>query len=237
MKFGLIGHPISHSQSPKLFKEDIENSGHTYDLIETPNFDDAYNIFLEKYDAVNVTMPFKTLAFKKGIAANRETAIIGATNLLKKAGNTVNCYNTDYLGVKSLLSDYILEKDSVLVIGCGGAGKAAALAAYDSGFCVSIANRTIETAKNWVEKNHFNDMQYYDLNNAPIIKNDIIIYTLPTLPEKFPLITLNGKIVIEANYSSASLANHKGIDTYISGEEWLMEQAYFGFKLMRQKIC
>ena len=60
-KFGLIGHPIAHSLSPALFKAAF-GGRYTYDLIEEEDFEKAYGRFLEEYDAINVTAPFKESA-------------------------------------------------------------------------------------------------------------------------------------------------------------------------------
>ena len=59
MKYGLIGHPISHSKSPELFRAAYPDAADmTYDLIEEADFERAYRRFLDEYDAVNVTAPF-----------------------------------------------------------------------------------------------------------------------------------------------------------------------------------
>ena len=60
-KFGLIGHPIAHSLSPALFKAGYDGR-YPYELIETSEFDEAYQRFLDGYDGINVTAPFKELA-------------------------------------------------------------------------------------------------------------------------------------------------------------------------------
>ncbi|MBR1959386.1 MAG: hypothetical protein IKA34_02310, partial [Bacteroidales bacterium] len=64
MKFGLIGHPIAHSLSPALFKAGYD-SRYPYQLIEGADFEDSYRRFLEGYDGINVTAPFKEPAFAK----------------------------------------------------------------------------------------------------------------------------------------------------------------------------
>ena len=64
MKFGLIGHPIAHSLSPALFKAGY-NGRYPYELIETADFEEAYQRFLDDYDGFNVTAPFKELAYAK----------------------------------------------------------------------------------------------------------------------------------------------------------------------------
>ena len=63
-KFGLIGHPIAHSQSPALFKAGYGGK-YAYDLIEGEDFEASYQNFLDSYDGINVTAPFKEKAFAK----------------------------------------------------------------------------------------------------------------------------------------------------------------------------
>ena len=85
MKYGLIGYPISHSKSPQLFR--AAYSSHpdmTYDLIEEQDFEKAWRIFLDRYDAVNVTAPFKGDAFRKVDVADTISRELYAVNILKK---------------------------------------------------------------------------------------------------------------------------------------------------------
>ena len=65
-KFGLIGHPIAHSLSPALFKAAYDGK-YAYDLIEGEDFETSYRRFIEEYDAINVTAPFKEAAFAKAV--------------------------------------------------------------------------------------------------------------------------------------------------------------------------
>ena len=99
MKFGLIGHPIGHSLSPALFKAGYDGR-YPYELIETPDFEEAYQRFLEGYDGINVTAPFKELAIRKADILSEECRLIGATNLLVKTPEGIKAYNSDYLGVR-----------------------------------------------------------------------------------------------------------------------------------------
>ena len=98
MKFGLIGHPIAHSLSPALFRAGYDGR-YQYDLIETPDFEQAYERFIREYDGVNVTAPFKELAFRKADILSEECRRIGAANLLVKTPEGVKAYNSDYRGV------------------------------------------------------------------------------------------------------------------------------------------
>ena len=97
-RFGLIGHPIAHSLSPALFRAGYDDR-YPYDLIETPDFEQAYQRFIKEYDGINVTAPFKELAFKKADILSEECRRIGAANLLVKTPEGVKAYNSDYMGV------------------------------------------------------------------------------------------------------------------------------------------
>ena len=99
MKFGLIGHPIEHSLSPALFRAGYDGR-YPYELIQTSDFEEAYERFLADYDGINVTAPFKELAIKKADILSEECLKIGATNLLIKTPEGIKAYNSDYLGVR-----------------------------------------------------------------------------------------------------------------------------------------
>ena len=101
-KFGLIGYPIAHSQSPELFRK-AYGGRYAYDLIEEADFYRAWQRFLDGYDAVNVTAPFKEPALRRADLPAPECLKIGATNLLVKTPEGVKAWNSDYLGVLELL--------------------------------------------------------------------------------------------------------------------------------------
>ena len=103
-RFGLIGHPIAHSLSPALFKAGYDGR-YPYELIETADFEEAYKRFLEGYDGINVTAPFKERAFAKADILSPECKTIGATNLLVKTPEGIKAYNSDYLGVRMWLKE------------------------------------------------------------------------------------------------------------------------------------
>lgn len=81
MKFGLTGHPIGHSLSPALFRAGYDGR-YPYELIETADFEEAYGRFLEEYDGINVTAPFKELAYAKADILSEECRMISVVYLL-----------------------------------------------------------------------------------------------------------------------------------------------------------
>lgn len=96
--FGLIGHPIEHSQSPRLF-ETAYHGKYGYDLIQGKYFEESYAKFLKGYKAVNVTAPFKEKAYDKADIVSGPVALTGAANILVKTPEGVRAYNSDFTGV------------------------------------------------------------------------------------------------------------------------------------------
>ena len=241
-RFGLIGHPIEHSLSPALFSAGYYGR-YPYELIQTPDFEEAYARFLEDYDGINVTAPFKERAIKKADILSEECQKIGATNLLIKTPEGIKAHNSDYLGVR-LWIDKISRlaslarndsKNTILIVGTGGAGKAAAEAARSLGCEVTLMNRTQYT----------DDIRPLSEFREAFKTADIIIYNLPVaLPELEHLghddfIEGKRKYILEANYRNPSFDNNliqklKGIHPefeYTGGQTWLLLQALTGYEI------
>jgi len=228
-RFGLIGFPAAHSQSPKLFRE-FCGGRWEYDIIETPSFEEAWSRFVDgPYKAVNVTAPFKEPAFEKSDIKSPECRRIKAANILVKTPSGIAAYNSDYLAVREMLKSFHFS--SIAVIGYGGAGKAALAAAED-------CRQDYPCSVRLFRHNEISDG----------VKADIIIYTLP---KSVPGIDkLDCSVLIEANYKNPCLSNsladpesdqardsgHAPMKTnlflYVPGTEWLRLQAELGFPLM-----
>ena len=240
MKFGLIGYPIAHSLSPKLWAEAFPGGEHSYDLIEEESFDKAFARFVESYKAVNVTMPFKELAFYHSRPADENVRAIKAVNILKKeADGAIVGYNSDFLGVRKLIEESMPRGARVTVIGAGGAARAAAIAAVSLGCQVAMANRSHENALSFVRHTSYNrqplEIEVVELNDVArcVAATDILVYAVPKPISQVLECSLAGKTVIEANYLDPCLCektlSEGGI--YISGKEWLKRQAEFGYEL------
>lgn len=201
-KYGLIGFPIAHSLSPRLF-DAAYHGRYRYELIETPDFNKAWTLFTEAYKAVNVTAPFKVEAFNRADLKSPECERVGATNLCVKTPDGIKAYNSDYMGVKALIEG---RTGSAAVIGFGGAGKAALAAAEDVGLATKLYRH------NEISKG---------------VEADVIIYTLPRAVDGINKLSCD--TLIEANYKDPCLKNHKG---YIPGTAWHLQQAILGYSLM-----
>ena len=62
-------------------------------------------MIFEKYDAINVTVPFKEAAYRKADSSSEECQAIGAANILIK-GQEILAANSDVLGVTGALQQY-----------------------------------------------------------------------------------------------------------------------------------
>ena len=236
VKFGLIGDPIGHSISPQVFVKAYDGRW-PYDLIEGADFEASWQRFLDEYQAINITTPFKEPAFRKvqaeGVLDDAVLALEAINIAVKEDDGKVHGYNSDYLGVLKLLRDRGFGPDStVVVVGFGGAGKAAAAAARTAGCDVVVCNRSIR------------EPGIRPLSELPILAGvaDLLIYTLA-----FPIPELDGlsvPAILEANYRTPCLAPNclkEGASVsgkgslpckYIPGTEWHLAQAVTGYPLM-----
>lgn len=240
MRFGLIGHPIEHSLSPALFKAGY-NGLYPYDLIITEDFEEAYRRFMDGYDGINVTAPFKELALRKADIISEECRLVGATNLLIKTPEGITAYNSDFRGLVAMFRG--LKGDSplsdhekiVLIVGAGGAGKAAKAASEALGYETTVINRT-----------QYNpEIKPLSAFREEFRKADIVIYNLPVRIPEIDMLTETDlcpgkeKVILEANYRNPSFDNkliQRMVDvnpliSYIDGREWLLQQAVTGYEL------
>lgn len=141
------------------------------------------------------------------------------------------------------------QKPQALVAGCGGAGRAAAVAAAELGFDVILTNRTKSRAAAFaMERPEYGfavcDMQ--DLKSA-VRSCDVIIYTASSDARQLQELEVSDfekigpnhtKIVIEANYKTPSFKGTLLMNVlragamYTSGREWLRYQALAGYPTM-----
>ena len=262
-RFGLIGHPIAHSLSPALFKAGYAGK-YPYELIETADFEEAYNRFLNGYDGINVTAPFKELAYAKADILSEECRIIKATNLLVRTPEGVKAYNSDYLGVRMWLQEAAARGVArfstppqphstikVLIVGTGGAGKAAAVAAASLDMEVTLMNRSIEKAEAVagsiaeMNGNVAAEVRPMEDFRCCFRKADIVIYNIPSAIPALGELTSEDfnpgyqKFILEANYRNPSFDDtligkmnaSNPAASYTDGKVWLLYQALTGYEI------
>lgn len=291
-RFGLIGNPLRGSRSPRLFAAAYAGR-YAYSLIEESEFAAAWSRFMqEDYRAINVTAPFKQLAYDAVLAAggtiDGPVLKIGATNLIVKTPEGLSAHNSDFSGVilsvaegcfpgvvaacyrefgprghvkvhqfvREHLGGLFPDKPQALVVGCGGAGRAAAVAAAEMGFDVALINRTAEKAQRLADERPeygFLCLPFSELK-AAIRECDLVIWTVS---EPIPALdTLCAddfagddpgvrpdKMLLEASYKNPSftgprlaMVENAGA-RYIPGTSWHLFQAVAGYSLMTGEPC
>lgn len=120
--YGLIGEKLSHSFSKRIH----EHFGYYhYDLL--PMSKEELDVFLieKKFDAVNVTIPYKQTVLPYCDELDESVRKIGAANTLVHRNGRLIAYNTDYYGfIYALIQSQIDLKDKVvMILGTGGTSK------------------------------------------------------------------------------------------------------------------
>jgi len=145
--YGLIGNPVEHSLSPPMHEAAYDALGidARYITFEPP--ENGGTTAVESAATLGVCGLNVTIPFKQQVLDAVETAPladrIGAVNTIDFATSPPTGYNTDATGVVRSFShhDVTLEGTAV-VVGAGGAGRAAAFALADASMRVHVCNRT-----------------------------------------------------------------------------------------------
>ena len=156
MRLGVCGWPVAHSRSPAMHEAALAAvglEGWTYQKLPLPP-----ELFAETIRAlpaagfrgVNVTIPHKQAALALAGAASDAAREIGAANTLTfERDGAIHAENTDAPGLIAALGErWDPAGRSALVLGAGGAARAAVWALLRAGAAdVAVWNRTAERAR------------------------------------------------------------------------------------------
>ena len=152
-RLGVCGWPVAHSRSPQMHNAALAAAGlddWRYLRLPLPTelFDETVRALpAAGFRGVNVTIPHKHAALAVADRASDAAQAIGAANTLTFADGEIVAENTDAPGLLAALPESPAGR-TVLVLGAGGAGRAAAWALKGAGAAdVAIWNRTPERAK------------------------------------------------------------------------------------------
>lgn len=154
---GIVGQPVAHSLSPILHNAWIEAAG----------IDAVYAAFSPRDAAgfetlvaagragllagVNVTAPFKEQAFALADEASETARASGSANILVFREGRVLADSADGLGMLRAIHQQapavVLKGSPVVILGAGGAARAAAAALVEAGAQVRILNRSRDRAE------------------------------------------------------------------------------------------
>jgi shikimate dehydrogenase len=142
--FALLGHPLGHSVSPALHHAAYEQFGldHRYVTIDCPD-EDAVKAQREalvrrELAGLNITVPWKRLALRLADRVDPSAARTGAANVwVRTEEGQVVAHNTDAGALRDCLRAARIPRDAenleTLVLGNGGAARAAVVACLEAG--------------------------------------------------------------------------------------------------------
>lgn len=239
--FTIFGNPVSHSISPLIHNYAIKSLGidacYTRTILQNPKeFRDTF--IRSKFDAANITVPFKEVAYKscdevKGIAND-----IKAVNTIVQKNGKLTGYNTDAPGFYESIKEF-KDIENALILGAGGTAKAIANILKAKDIKPTILNRS----KKRVEYFLSNGFEAYSWDNFEEKKYDIIINTTSAglKDESFPLDEiLLTTLIKQSNYCvdviygkltpflKLSIKQNK---PYKDGSDMLLYQAVLAFEI------
>jgi 3-dehydroquinate dehydratase/shikimate dehydrogenase len=251
--FGILGRPVGHSWSPLLHGLSLK-AAHL-DAVYLAFEPDDLELFLsladdENFRGFSITAPFKEEALRLAKGAEHNAEAAGAANTLVRDGQGWLASNTDVSALRDTLQGALLAharrgfgelapaRARVLIVGAGGAARAAALATREVGAQLLISARRDERARLLCEAFQGELVPWLELGSA---RYDVLVHCTPAgslaAPDELPFaaeLLPRRRIVIEANYRpmlTPLLAEARAREnTVVPGGEWFVRQALEQFE-------
>lgn len=234
MKLAVVGNPIAHSKSPLIFRflfQHLKLTA-TYDKQLLQTAAEITDLFREGYTGLNVTAPFKQEVMPLLDKLSDAAKAIGSVNTIVKENNVLVGCNTDYLGVVNALKSngIALAGKKCMVLGAGGAARAAIYGLKQAGAFLKVYNRT-EAKANRLSKEFEINTVSVNMLKEELAQTDILIDTLPSGQTLLENIDLPQQLIIlDASYPQSVYRGRIKNENLIGGEQWLLHQALPAFK-------
>jgi 3-dehydroquinate dehydratase/shikimate dehydrogenase len=244
--YGVAGNPIRSSLSPIMmntaFRRETVNA--VYLALQTTKLSDLLKLIHEiPIQGVSITMPLKQEILPHLEQTDPLSAKIGAVNTIRLLDGKLYGFNTDVAGIVTPLEKRLsLRGAKVLVVGAGGAARAAVFGLRDKGAEVFIFNRTPETAQKLARQSGSKTIRKEALAKTSF---DVIINATPVGMagnKSAPLLEakdLNARIVFDLVYNPLEtplirMARQAGINI-ITGVEMFVQQGARQFEIFTGK--
>jgi 3-dehydroquinate dehydratase/shikimate dehydrogenase len=243
--YGVAGNPIKSSLSPIMmntaFRRETVNA--VYLALQTNRLQDLLKLVHEiPIQGVSITMPLKQDILSHLEQTDPLSAKIGAVNTLRLLDGKLYGFNTDVAGVVGPLEKRMqIRGAKILVLGAGGAARAAVFGLKDKGAEVFILNRTPETAQKLARQAGAKTLKKEALAKTPF---DVIVNATPVgmAGNKVSTIVdgeINAKLVFDLVYNPLETplihqARKQGI-SFITGIEMFIQQGARQFEIFTGK--
>jgi shikimate dehydrogenase len=236
--FAVAGHPVFHSKSPALFNRAFaaDSFPGAYVRLAARSPEEAMAFFRELHlRGMNVTAPFKTRILELVDELDPAAARIGAVNAVVAEGGRAAGHNTDHQGVVGALNRHGIAVPGKLfiVLGAGGAGRAAAYGLTQAGAEVVVVNRTPENADRAAADFDCRAGRIEDLETLLSSAHGLVsTISSPETPVEEGWLR-EDLVVLDAFYPDSPLARaaEKRGCRVVGGEDWLLHQALPAYRL------
>lgn len=150
---GLLGWPARHSVSPVMHNAALQEQGLDLVYLALPLPPDGLAGAVEALGAMevigcNVTVPHKQAVVDHCDRLTEEARLVGAVNTLEWTSDALVGHNTDVAGLAAVIRDdlALAPATAVVLVGTGGAARAAAVAFGRVGCQVAVAGRRPDAA-------------------------------------------------------------------------------------------
>ena len=244
--YGVAGDPIEHSLSPVIMNTALrrENVNGVYVALHAKTLKDLIYCVREiPLHGLSVTMPYKQAMLEHLDNTDAHTAKIGACNtVVRGQEGKLFGFNTDIAGVLRPLEQRLtIEGAKVLVLGAGGAARAAVFGLKERAAEVWILNRTAAKAQKLARQAKAKTIKRADLRKTAF---DVIVNATPVgmgSSRDCPLREdeIQAKVVFDMVYDPIETrllqaARAKGI-AVIPGVEMFVHQAARQFEIWTGK--
>jgi 3-dehydroquinate dehydratase/shikimate dehydrogenase len=244
--YGVAGDPIEHSLSPVIMNTALrrENVNGVYLPLHAKTLKDLIHCVREiPLHGLSITMPYKQAILPYLDNTDAHTSKIGACNtVVRGQEGKLYGFNTDVAGVVRPLEQRLsIENAKVLVLGAGGAARAAVFGLKERGAEVWILNRTSAKAQKLARQAKAHTIKRADLRK---IAFDVIINATPvgmgnTLDCPLKDQEIQARVVFDMVYDPVEthllqVARAKGI-AVIPGVEMFVQQAARQFEIWTGK--
>jgi shikimate dehydrogenase len=259
--YRIIGHPLTFCLTTPVMNGAFKALGvdahfETVD-IEPDQLSEVMEALREgKWDGLIATMPYKTPSLAFLDEASEDVQAINAVNLIVRKDGKLHGYNTDWMGaVGALKSGSNASKESngagaftdanpvagkqALILGAGGAARAAAYGLKKEGAKVTVWNRSPHKAKEFAEAMGLEWVE--ELGAWNTMPNLIVNATASSDQARQSTIVpyrlwKDVQLALDAVYGKTSLfleeAKAAQVPQVLSGEIWFLNQVFPLFKIL-----
>jgi 3-dehydroquinate dehydratase/shikimate dehydrogenase len=236
--YGVVGDPVAHSLSPAIMNAAMrrENVNGVYLALHAKSLKDLLACVRDiPINGLSITMPYKEQILKHLDKTDPWTTRIGACNTVVRAQDgKLYGFNTDVNGVVRPLETRLrLQGAKILVLGAGGAARAAVFGLKERGADVYILYRTPAPAQNLAKQARAKAINRTQLKKMEF---EVIINATPVGMEgnRDPLLLseqeLKTKFFFEMVYTPAEtkmvkMARARGIHVILGAEMFVQQGA------------